>query len=347
MPQQIRFPWPAPERSRQRIWPVFLPFWGCRQRCIYCAQDLQTGSTRQSLQAHLESLRQELTQAWQTGKSPLQLGFFGGTFTALPWSWQLRFLDLAREFKQKGLITKIRCSTRPDRVCPELLHGLRKQGLDILELGIQSFYTPVLELSGRGYTEHQARQACAWVRASGLELGIQLMPGLPGHSPDLWLRDAAIACSQEPVQVRIYPCLVLQGTGLEELWKLGWYLPWCLDSSIAPLARALLRFWRKDITVIRIGLPQEPGLLPHIMAGPWHPALGDLVQSRALLYILLTRAFQLGPGPKQLLCPQMLQGQIWGPGKANLSRLAQAGITQSRTSFHPGRDFVLQRLAAD
>ncbi|MFO8033165.1 MAG: radical SAM protein [Desulfohalobiaceae bacterium] len=345
MPLQIRFPAPEPKKPKLRIWPVFLPFWGCRQRCIYCAQEQQTGSPRQSLQTHLQDLRKELTLAWKKGRPPLQLAFFAGTFTALPLGWQLKFLDLAQEFKEKGLITKIRCSTRPDRISLPWLHKLRYHGMDMLELGVQSFSTQVLAKSGRGYTQIQAEQACAWVRESGLELGIQLMPGLPGHNLRLWQKDVKATCSQRPDQVRIYPCLVLQGTDLEELWQRGEYTPWSLNSCITPLARALLRFWRRDILVTRIGLPQEPSLLAHIKSGPWHPALGDLVQSRALLYTLLTRAFLLGPGPKELLCPQSLQGQIWGPGRANLPRLRQAGISKSRTSFYPGQELILQRLA--
>ncbi|MFW6216500.1 MAG: radical SAM protein, partial [Desulfohalobiaceae bacterium] len=186
MPLQIRFPAPNPDRPKQRIWPVFLPFWGCRQRCIYCAQELQTGKTRQSLKQHWLTLRTELTQAWQAGKPPLQLGFYGGTFTALPQGWQLKFLDLAREFKEKGLITRIRCSTRPDRISLQWLYELRRRGLDMLELGVQSFSTQVLSISSRGYTQSLAEQACAWVKKSGLQLGIQLMPGLPGHNLPLW-----------------------------------------------------------------------------------------------------------------------------------------------------------------
>jgi histone acetyltransferase (RNA polymerase elongator complex component) len=49
---------------------------------------------------------------------------------------------------------------------------------------VQDFDDEVLKQSGRGYTGELAEQSCRMIREFGLELGIQLMPGLPGPSKE-------------------------------------------------------------------------------------------------------------------------------------------------------------------
>ncbi len=337
---------PGPEKPKQKIWPVFLPFWGCKQKCIFCAQDLQTGMSSLSLEAHFQMLRQDLALAWENGHPPLQLGFFGGTFTALPLDWQYSFLDLAREFRDKGFITRIRCSTRPDRINAQDLQSLRLAGMDLVELGIQSFSSRVLAKSCRGYDKGLALKACTMVQDAGLDLGVQLMPGLPGHNRVLWLQDIRTVCSLQPAQVRIYPCLVLRKTALETLWSTGQYRPWDLDFTVHLLARGVLKLWRFNILVTRMGLPQEETLVQNIRAGPWHPALGDLVQSNILLHTILTRCLILGSGPKRLFCPDKFQGQIWGQSQCHLPLLEKLGISKKRTLFYSKREFLLQKSNA-
>ncbi len=336
-----RFAMPGPPKPRVRIWPVFLPFYGCMHRCIYCAQDLQTGVHPLSLHEHYSNLRQALKTALAEDTPAMQLGFFGGTFTALSQDWQYRFISLAQEFKAQGLLTKIRCSTRPDAISAEQLQFLHRWGLDMVELGIQSFSSRVLTAARRTYSSQQAKHASELVLNSGLELGLQLMPGLPEHNSKKWLQDIQTVCELRPHQVRIYPCLVLKGTPLEKVWNKKLFAPWSLEKTVPLLARAVLKLWKHTIPVTRIGLPQEKSLLQSIKAGPWHPGLGDLVQSRILFYMLKTQSILLGPGPKKLFCPQKYQGQLWGFGKCYLPQLQALGISRQQTFYHQDTDFVL------
>lgn len=299
--------------------PVFLPFAGCPHRCVFCGQTLQTGRRARSLEHIHAELRRDLEAARQRSDSPFELAFYGGTFTALPDSpagpWPERFLALAAEYRRRGVVARVRCSTRPDRTDPALLARLRDLGLDMVELGVQSFDDRALAASGRGYDGDAARRGCDNVRAAGLALGVQLMPGLPGDRPGVFREDIDRVLGLRPDALRLYPCLVIAGTPLAATWRAGRFRPWSLERARAELAPALARLWRAGIPVIRIGLHPEPELLPAILDGPWHPALGQMIRSLALFASIRDRAAALGPGPKTLSAPRRASGELMGHGR--------------------------------
>jgi len=340
--KSIRFIHPEPAGGASSVWPVFLPFRGCGQRCIYCAQDLQTGHAETDLQTIHRDLRRSLEQSLAGRKTPPELGFYGGTFTRLPHAWQRSFLHLAREYKQRGLLARIRCSTRPDAVRPEQIRQLKGLGLDMVELGVQSLSHSVLQASRRGYSPEEVWRAGRIVRDNGLGLGLQMMPGLPGQTTSSWLEEIRQVCRIRPDCARIYPCLVLRDTPLARIWAEGGYRPWGLQETIHAVSRATLRLWRWGIPVIRIGLPPERSLLPHILDGPWHPALGSLVRSSILFSVLRYYALRCGAGSVHgLECPKRYQGELWGHGKANRRRLSRLGITPRVTRFTDENHFTL------
>lgn len=139
MPERLVFTHPEPTPHPTRVWPVFLPFAGCPYRCVFCAQDKQTGRDGVELEKILHALEHDLDDALAAGRGPYELAFYGGTFTALPEPWPQMFLGLAMRYRERGLVTHVRCSTRPDCVDDFSLSMLRAQGLDMVELGIQSF----------------------------------------------------------------------------------------------------------------------------------------------------------------------------------------------------------------
>lgn len=330
---------PEPVKERRRILPVFMPFHGCPERCIYCAQSLQTGAGTPNLPEILQNLALDLEKRDACGQAGYGLAFFGGTFTALPASWQDRFLDLARQYKDTGLITHVRCSTRPDRITPDGLSRLKFQCLDMVELGIQSFDTNVLRQSGRGYCGSLAHKSCEMVREAGLELAVQLMPGLPGSSIRDWQDDVRQTCSLQPAAVRLYPCVVLQGTPLAEAWLRGEFRPWEPERTILALGQTLLQFWKREIPVIRIGLAPEQDLLAAIMTGPWHPALGQMARSHALHAHLLDAMGprpEAGSGGRLMIVPRRHAADFWGHRKS-------LACTWEREGFEPNRVRIWDR----
>jgi histone acetyltransferase (RNA polymerase elongator complex component) len=317
---------PEPPRRHVRVWPVFLPFAGCPGRCVYCAQHLQTGVPAGSLDAALAELDAALAAALAAGRGPYEIGFYGGTFTALPGDHAERFTTLAEGYRRKGLVTRVRCSTRPDAVTPGRLAVLRDLGLDMVELGVQTFEPVVLAQSGRGYGPDAAFTACRAVGEAGLGLGVQLLPGLPGHTPGMFARDAALAAEMGPETARVYPCLVTAGTRLAAMHAAGEYAPWSEETTLAAVAGGLVTLWRAGVRVVRVGLAPQPELAAAVLAGPAHPSLGNRARARALFLLVREQADRLGPGPKGLCVPRRYAGEVWGQGRELVPAYAGIGI---------------------
>ncbi|MGL1863425.1 MAG: radical SAM protein [Pseudodesulfovibrio sp.] len=341
MPDQITFIHPEPAPAPTRVWPVFLPFAGCPYRCVFCAQDKQTGRDEAELESILHDLNNDLDEALAAGRGPYELAFYGGTFTALPSPWPEMFLGLAMRFRERGLITHVRCSTRPDCVDDFSLSMLRAQGLDMVELGIQSFDDNALKISGRGYSGDIARRACEMVKNAGLGLGIQLLPGLPGDRPGVFQNDVRIAAELEPETARLYPCLVIKDTPLATMWEQGDYEPWTVDRAREELASALLILWEKNVRVIRLGLAPEGTLDDNILAGPWHPALGQSARALALFNLIRLRLDELGRKPTRLDVPKRYSGEFYGHGRELAAAYFDLGISEASVHFGDETQFIL------
>ncbi|WP_338668970.1 elongator complex protein 3 [Pseudodesulfovibrio methanolicus] len=338
----MRFTHPEPPPASARIWPVFLPFAGCPHRCAFCAQDKQTGRDHADLSAIAESLETDLQAALDRARGPYELAFYGGTFTALPAPWPERFLNLAADFRSRGLISRVRCSTRPDCVDPDDLKRLAALGLDMVELGIQSFDDEALRASGRGYSGATALAACETVRASGLALGVQLLPGLPGDRPGLFQADVCAAADLKPETARLYPCLVVRGTPLADLWGRGGYQPWKTDRAVRELAEALPVLWTKGVRVIRLGLAPEPTLDENILAGPHHPALGQSARALALFEVVKGKVRELGRRPSFLEVPRRYSGEFYGHARELAPAYFELGLTRDSIRFAEAERFLLE-----
>ncbi|MDR2160689.1 MAG: radical SAM protein, partial [Desulfovibrio sp.] len=310
----LAFVHPEPAAEKRRILPLFLPFAGCRRVCLFCAQETQTGRTQEAVPLILKQAESRLRDLAGQGPPP-EAAFYGGTFTALREEDFAACLSFTRRMQAAGMIAEARCSTRPDAVSPALLDRLLAAGFTCVELGVQSFSSAALAGSGRGYSRETALAACHMVRRSGLNLGIQLMPGLPGADLEAATRDVAQAATLAPACVRLYPCLVLEDSGLASLWRGNLYIPWEEGATLAFLAEACLTLWAAGVRVIRQGLAPQRSLLSAILAGPWHPALGARARGLALALFLERRLAEAGivPGtPLGLDASRRYQGEFWG-----------------------------------
>lgn len=332
---------PEPAGRAGRIWPVYLTYQGCPGRCVFCAQPLQSGRKADTLDRILAAMEAQLHAARTAGRGPYELAFYGGVFTALPAPWPERFLAAARRAREAGSVTRVRCSTRPDACAPALLEQLAASGLDLVEIGAQTFREPVLEASGRRHDAACIHRAVRAVRQAGLGLGLQLLPGLPGHTPADLADDVATTAALAPDLVRLHPCLVPRGTVLEALYRAGHYQPWDLETTLAALALALPVLWRAGVRVARIGLAPEPGFLAALVAGPWHPALGARVRARATLALIAEEARALGGRLLGLTAPRRFSGELFGQARELAPAYAALGVSGPAIRFEDRCDFLL------
>ena len=333
---QVAIPWSA-LGTHPRIFPFFLPFRGCVTRCLFCAQDIVTGqnTNHAPLKPLLDQLFTSLKLA--ANSHPLELAFYGGTFTALDEAEFALCLEFVQAAYAQNLLTSVRCSTRPDTLTPKRLCALRKAHFTTIELGIQSFHQESLAICRRSYDQDLAYQACQLVREFGFKLGLQLLPGMPKNTPELFLADVQKAIQCQADFLRFYPCLVLANTGLAKLWAMGAFKPWELDLTIETLALALNLANAAQVPVIRMGLPQEMDQ-SKILAGPVCFDLGSRVQAKALFLTisdLLGKYSKLRPDfdLTGLFLPKSLQGFFWGHKKELSQAYANLGLTKDKIFF--------------
>jgi histone acetyltransferase (RNA polymerase elongator complex component) len=316
--------------KKPTVIPAFFSFFACPFRCIFCAQTAQTGQDELSEHQIVPHLARVLQQALSRNPSPDEVALYGGTFTMWPISLQIECLRLIRRLC--GKTVRIRCSTRPDALRPEILHRLAAEGMTLIEVGVQTFSDGALAAVRRGYDGDGARRGCREVLAAGLELGIQLMPGLPGGTREDFLEDVRAALALGACCLRFYPCLVMSGTELADWWRQGRYAAWGLEDTVAVLGRGLALAWAAGVPVIRVGLAPGPALRAAILDGPWHPSLGSLVQAEALACLVEDRAD--GRAPRSVHLPAACRGFMGAADSPVRRRLAGAGLFNADIVWH-------------
>ncbi len=134
------------------IIPVFISHQGCPHQCVFCNQDRIAGKYEEVFASDVRKIIDEYLSTINSKDATIEVSFFGGTFTAINVNKQKELLEVAREYKERGLIHKIRLSTRPDAILPYILGYLKEYKVDIIELGVQSLDDEVLRKAGRGHS---------------------------------------------------------------------------------------------------------------------------------------------------------------------------------------------------
>ncbi|MGD0587016.1 MAG: radical SAM protein [Oryzomonas sp.] len=308
--------------------PFFISHQGCPHTCVFCDQRAISGSRgnlpdRQQIRAVIGS--------WQRSAAgrPLEVAYFGGSFTALPEQVQDGLLAPVRPFLENGVVRSIRVSTRPDCLDGAAVRRLAGQGVAVIEVGVQSMDDNVLALSGRGHDAAASEAALRCISGEGLAAGAQLMPGLPGDTPASAFGSLERVIAAGAAFVRLYPVVVLQGTELARRYQAGDYHPLELDQGISLCKQLLHKAMLAGTDVIRIGLQAGDGLnSATVLAGCWHPALGQLVRSE-LYFDLLRQLTALLPHDAlfRVACHPSRLSDVIGQKRRNLTRLRPSGAS--------------------
>ena len=261
--------------------PIFVPHEGCPFDCIFCNQRKITGSDTSITKSEISKIIKEHLATLPQCERYVEVAFFGGSFTGISAEKQCEFLEEAYKFIESGDVDGIRLSTRPDYISEEILDRLEKYGVTSIELGVQSMDDEVLEASNRGHTSKTVEEAVSLIRKYPFRLGLQMMTGLPADTPEKSIETAHKIIALKPDFVRIYPTLVLKDTGLCKLYTSGKYVPQELDDAVGLSSKLLKAFRKNNIDVIRISLCTTDEICENgsVVAGPFHSAFGELVES--------------------------------------------------------------------
>ena len=157
--------------------------------------------------------------------------------------------------------------------------NLENKGVTLIELGAQSLDDQILARCGRGHTVADVENASRLIRQHGINLGLQMMIGLPGDTKKTALRTAERIVSFGATCTRIYPTLVVDGTALADDYRDGKYAPLSLEEAV-DWCKELYRYFKTvGVTVLRMGLHPTQDLRAgdHLLAGPFHVSFKELV----------------------------------------------------------------------
>lgn len=260
--------------------PIFIAHFGCPNKCVFCNQNKITGRETNILPNEVKGIIDEFLYTLPSS-SEKELAFFGGTFTAISLPLQKEFLSVGKDYIEKGFIKGIRLSTRPDNIDRDIVEMLKEYGVTTVELGVQSLDSKVLELSERGYGKEEVERAVKLLKEFEIEVGIQIMPGLPGSSFESDLKTADEVVALKPNFTRIYPTLVINDTKLEKMYNNSEFQPLLLDEAVKLSAIIIAKFELAGIKIIRVGLQPSEDIREEgvIIDGPFHPAFRELSES--------------------------------------------------------------------
>lgn len=318
---------------------IFIPHLGCPFNCIFCDQYKITGSDKAVTPLDVYNT---LKSALEISRKPsdTQIAFFGGSFTAINKNLMIEYLKVANEFIGKGAFDSIRISTRPDCINEEILDILKKYNVKTIELGIQTLDDDVLKMSKRGHTADTAISSCKMIIEKGFELGMQMMCGLPGDTEQKDIETAKKIIELGCKQVRIYPVIVIKDTELCKMYEKGMYTPLDTKNAVKICAKLYKMFSDNNVTILKIGLHSSSDGV----AGPFHPAFGELVRSEVFYNEIKAKISRDTP---VLISTSINFTSIAnGNKKSNLKRFADEGyqITIKQDPKLEDKDYIIKTL---
>lgn len=184
-------------------------------------------------------------------------------------------LNETTRHRNVGLVVE----TRPDCITPEEIRRLRRLGVTKVQLGAQSLDDSILALNRRGHSVAQTRVAVRRLRLAGFKIVLHWMPNLLGATPAGDLQDFRRLWDDpalRPDELKIYPCLLLEGTELYDLWREGKYEPYDEETLTNLLAdcKVLIPAYCRVNRLMR-DIPA-----PNIVAGVARSNLRQVVQQR-------------------------------------------------------------------
>ncbi|HLD37388.1 MAG TPA: tRNA uridine(34) 5-carboxymethylaminomethyl modification radical SAM/GNAT enzyme Elp3 [Candidatus Nanoarchaeia archaeon] len=272
---------------------VMLPPRKCRHgTCLYCpslnmpqSYTPKSPAVMRALSLGYDAYRQAEAriQAFRMMHHPtdkIELIIMGGTFLSYPVKFQHSFIKGCydalngkksrnlKEAKKLNEKTRHRCvalciETRPDVCSKQDIKRMLKFGCTRVELGVQAIDDEIYRIVKRGHKVKDVIEATQRLKDSGFKVGNHIMPGLPGSNIKKDLRMFKQLFSDErfkPDQLKIYPCQVIKGSGLERLYWKNKYKPYA-EKEIKKIIIRMLEAVPEYCRVMRIMREIHPDYL--------------------------------------------------------------------------------------
>ncbi len=318
------------------ILPVFLPHFGCHERCIYCHQQIITDLRDTDLNTII-------TKTLSAHAGPYEVGLFGGNIFGIK-TEQLRQLFAHFEgFSDR--IANFRVSTKPVPLNNEIIDMLRANRVTVIELGIPAFNNEILSLLNRRHSAEDLITTYKMLTEKGFHVALQFMAGLPDETMADIQNTVAHMIDLKPYYIRIYPLVVLKATPLGEMYEKGLFTPDPFDIVLDRVVYMYLKALKEGIPVVKIGLTDNEVIKENILAGQYHPAYGYMVKARAFYLAVMAKLRHIAATKKHIIVhlnnrdiPHLL-----GYKRSNIDLFTEEGVSVQWEREEIARDtFILQ-----
>lgn len=338
--------------KKQYIIPIFVPHLGCPNDCIFCNQKSISGQKQQMTKEKAKQIIEDYLKYIKNNDAKVEIAFFGGSFTAIEEKKQVELLEVASKYVEEGKVESIRISTRPDCIDKNILKRLKKYHVKTIELGVQSASDDILKRANRGHDFEDVKRASKLIRLYGFTLGHQMMVGLPESTRIDEINTAKALVKLKPKIVRIYPVLVIKNTKLAKELEEGIYEPLTVVQAVEICKEIVKIFAKKKIDVIRIGLQSTDEICDpknensEVVAGPYHPALRQLVESALWYEAIVNKIKQLNVKVKkvEVSVNPIDANSVIGHKKENVLKLKELYdvdlILKQNKKIKPGRSKI-------
>jgi histone acetyltransferase (RNA polymerase elongator complex component) len=303
------------------ILPVFLPHYGCNEKCIYCDQQFITDLRDTDLSS-------VIAKTLNAHEGPYEIGLFGGNIFGIKPDQLRQLFSLFEEYKDR--ITNFRISTKPVPLDSAMIDILKENKTTIIELGIPTFNNKTLSKLNRQHSAEDLITNYKALTEEGFHVALQLMADLPEETmADI---ETTVHCmiTLKPYYIRIYPLVVLAATPLSEMYTRGLFSPASFDTVLDRVVYVYLNALKENIPVVKMGLTDNEVIKEKILAGQYHPAYGYMVKSRAFYLAIMARLRApsvMGRGDVVVHLNNRDIPHLLGYKRMNITRFAEEGIS--------------------
>ncbi|KAK3637102.1 Elongator subunit [Elasticomyces elasticus] len=168
------------------------------------------------------------------------------------------FMSLAPKYREEFVsqLHNALSGYQTNNVDEAVMADMLRYGCTRLEIGVQSLYEDVARDTNRGHTVKAVCETFAMAKDAGFKVVSHMMPDLPnvGLERDLFqFQEYFENPGFRTDGLKIYPTLVIRGTGLYELWRTGRYKNYTPNVLVDLVARilALIPPWTRIYRVQR------------------------------------------------------------------------------------------------
>ena len=241
-------------KENQYTIPIFIPHKGCPNNCIFCNQKRISGQIKNVDIEEIDNIINTYLGYYNSSNKKIEIAFFGGSFTGIDIDLQRKYLGVAKKYVDAGKVDSIRLSTRPDYIDENILNILKEYNVGTIELGVQSMDDNVLNFAKRGHTSLDVKKASKLIKEFGINLGHQIMIGLPKSTIDTEIYTIKECLKLNPTQLRIYPVYVIEDSELYDMYNLKHYIPLSINDAIKRCVAVIRECQKTNVSIIRLGL---------------------------------------------------------------------------------------------